>query len=98
MYRNAVKLRWNFSKKNLICALGEHFRRYAHALRFVIGLHGTQKFHSIIKYKDYHHYQILIGARASLKFLTVLSQEFQKAGCKFNEMRWRTSWPIKKID
>ena len=37
--------------------------RYAHALRFAVGLHGTQKFHPIVKYK---HYQILSGARASL--------------------------------
>ena len=41
----------------------EHFRRYAHALRFAIGLHGAWKFHPIVKYK---HYQISSGARASL--------------------------------
>ena len=46
-----------------MCALGEHFRRYAHALRFAIGLHGSQKFPPIVKCK---HYQISSGARASL--------------------------------
>ena len=35
-------------KKKLMCALGEHFRRYAHALRFAVGLHGTQKFHPLL--------------------------------------------------
>ena len=29
--------------------IGEHFRRYAHALRFAIGLHGALKFHPIVK-------------------------------------------------
>ena len=43
--------------------IGEHFRRYAHALIFAIGLHGAQKFYPIVKYK---HYQISSGARASL--------------------------------
>ena len=52
-------------KKKLICALREHFRRYAHALRFAVGLHGTQKFNPIVKYK---HYQISSGARASLNY------------------------------
>ena len=33
--------RWNFSQKNLMWGIGEHFRRYAHALRFAIGLHGA---------------------------------------------------------
>ena len=28
-------------KKNLMRGIGEHFRRYAHALRFAIGLHGA---------------------------------------------------------
>ena len=46
-----------------MCALGEHFRRYAHALRFAISQHGTQKFHPVVKYK---HYQISSGTRASL--------------------------------
>ena len=46
-----------------MCALGEHFRRYAHALRFAIGLHGTQKFHPIVKYK---HFQISTGAQTCL--------------------------------
>ena len=50
-------------KKKLMCALGEHFRRYAHDLRFAIGLHGTQKFHPVVKYK---HYQISSEARVSL--------------------------------
>ena len=47
-------------KKNLMCALGEHFRQYVHALKFAIGLcrHGTQKFHPVAKYK---HYQISSG-------------------------------------
>ena len=31
----------NFSPKNLICALGELFRPYAHALRFAVDLHGN---------------------------------------------------------
>ena len=39
------------------------FRRYAHALRFAIGLHGAYKCHPIVKNK---HYQISSGARASL--------------------------------
>ena len=32
-------------------ALGEHFRQYVHAIRFVVGLHGTQKLHPIVKYE-----------------------------------------------
>ena len=28
-------------KKNLMWGIGEHFRRYEHALRFAIGLHGV---------------------------------------------------------
>ena len=36
---------------------------YAHALRVAVALHGTQKFHPIVKYK---HYQISSEARASL--------------------------------
>ena len=42
----------------------EHFRRprYAHVFKFVVGLHGTQKFHPIVKYE-----QISSGARASLE-------------------------------
>ena len=43
--------------------IGDHFRRYAHALRFAIGLHGAYKFHPIVKNKHYH---ISNGARASL--------------------------------
>ena len=43
--------------------IGEDFRRYAHALRFAVGLQGTQKFHPIVKFK---HYQISSGALASL--------------------------------
>ena len=50
-------------KNILMCAFGKHFRRYAHGFRFAIGLHGTQKFHPIVKYK---HYQNSSGARASL--------------------------------
>ena len=53
-----------FQQKNLMRGIGEHFRRYAHALRFAIGLHGVKKFHRIVKY---NHYQISSGARASLK-------------------------------
>ena len=67
-------------KKKLICALGEHFRRYAHALRFAIGLlstsyilHGTQKFHQIVKYKPY---QISSGPQASL--LTHCSEKLRE--------------------
>ena len=37
--------------------------RYAHAIRCVVGLHGSQEFHPIVKYE---HYQIPSGARASL--------------------------------
>ena len=33
----------------LICTLGKHFRQNAHAIRFLIGLHGTEKFHPIFK-------------------------------------------------
>ena len=40
-----------------IWTLGEHFRQYAHAFKFAVGLHDTQKFHPIVKYK---HYQIQI--------------------------------------
>ena len=57
-------------KKNLICALGEHFRRYAHALRFAVGLHGAQKLHPIVTYK---HYQISSGALASLLLLYIVN-------------------------
>ena len=41
---------------------GSYFRPYAHALRFAVGLHGTQKFHPIVKKK---HCQISSEARAS---------------------------------
>ena len=30
-----------FPKKKLMRGIGEHFRRYAHVLRFAIGLHGA---------------------------------------------------------
>ena len=50
-------------QKNLMRGIGEFFRRYGHALKFAIGVHGAQKFHPIVKYK---HYQISSGARASL--------------------------------
>ena len=49
--------------KKLMRGIGEHFRRYAHALRFAIGQHVAKKIHPIVKYK---HYQISSGARASL--------------------------------
>ena len=52
-------------KKKLIFAFGEYFSRYAHALRFAVGLQGTQSFHPIDKYR---HYQISSGARAILCF------------------------------
>ena len=52
-------------KKKLICTLGEHFRRYAHAFRFAVSLQNTQKFHPIVKDR---HYQISSGARASLAY------------------------------
>ena len=44
--------------------IADHFRQYAHALRFAIDLHGAKKFHPIVKNK---HYQISSGARASLQ-------------------------------
>ena len=56
-----------------MCALGEHFRRYAHALRFAISQHGTQKFHPVVKYK---HYQISSRARASLSIPLWAPHEF----------------------
>ena len=31
--------------------IGEHVRRYAHALRFAIDLHGVSEFHPIVRYK-----------------------------------------------
>ena len=46
-------------KKKLIFVFGEYFSRYAHALRFAVGLQGTQTFHPII---------ISSGARAILCF------------------------------
>ena len=42
---------------------GEHFRRYAHAIRSKVDLRGTQKSYTIVKYE---HYQMSSGARASL--------------------------------
>ena len=56
----------SISTENFNMCTGEHFGRYAHALKFAVGLHGTQKFHSIVKYK---HYQISSGARANLALL-----------------------------
>ena len=53
--------------------IGDHFRRYAHALRFAIGLHGAKKFHPIVKNK---HYQISSGARASLAFWCIFRSDF----------------------
>ena len=50
--------------QDLIVLFGEHFRQYAHAIRFEVGLQGTEKFHPIVKYE---HYQISSGARASLE-------------------------------
>ena len=38
-----------------MCAFREHFRRYAHDIRFVVGLNSTQKVHPIVKCE---HYQI----------------------------------------
>ena len=40
-----------------ICALRKHSRRYAHALRFAVGLHDIRKFLPIVKYK---HHQIQV--------------------------------------
>ena len=34
-------------KKKIIFVFGEYFSRYAHALRFAVGLQGTQTFHPI---------------------------------------------------
>ena len=57
----------------------EHFRQYAHALRFAIGLHGAKKFHPIVKYK---HYQISSGARAGLaKYQPEPEPELAILGC-----------------
>ena len=50
------------SFQRVCIALAEQFRQHAHAIRFVVGLRGTQKFHPIVKYE---HYQIPSGARAS---------------------------------
>ena len=63
------------SAKNLMRGIREHFRRYAHALRFAIGLHGAKKFHPIVKYK---HYQTSSGARASLTTSCVVVQKRKK--------------------
>ena len=44
MLTKKMKLFTNVFK---ICALiGEHLSRYAHAIRFVVGLHGTQNFYA----------------------------------------------------
>ena len=58
-------------QKKLMWGLGEHFRRYAHALRFAIGRHGhgAYKFHPIVKYK---HYQVSSEARAGLVLSVLL--------------------------
>ena len=62
----------------LICALGEHFRQYALAIRFVVGLHSAEKFHPIIKYE---HYQISSGARISLPIMGA-PRNFRRGGGK----------------
>ena len=50
--------------------IGEHIRRFAHALEIAIGLHGAKKVHPIVKYK---HYQISSGARGvSIRLVLVL--------------------------
>ena len=69
------------SKKFLIRIIGEHFKRYAHALRFAIGLHCAYKFHPIVKNK---HYQISSGARASL-MLYSLCMKFQAELVNFQD-------------
>ena len=48
-------------KKKIMRGIGEHFRRYAHALRFAIGLHGK-----------YVH-----AVRLSLTFFDMKSDFFQ---------------------
>ena len=65
--------------------IGEHFRQYAHALRFAIGLHGAYKFHPIVKCK---HYQFSSGARASLSRTHNLSNLFLDI---FNDSAFTTS-------
>ena len=59
-------------QKILMQIIADHFRRYAHALRFAIGLHGAWKFHRIVENK---HYQISSGARASLTNIHVLHRD-----------------------
>ena len=54
--------RFNFSKFVLICEVGEHFRRYAHAIRIVVGLLVPRN--SIQLFNEYEQYQISSGARA----------------------------------
>ena len=46
----------NFSKNYPICPLREHFRRYAHIIRFVVDLHGIKKFHA--NHVDKHYCNI----------------------------------------
>ena len=73
----------------LKCALKEHFRRYAHAIRFIVGLHDTQNFHPIVKYEQY---QISSGARASL--VAAYAREFRLHGeiFKTNMLRFGVSF------
>ena len=42
-----------FQLFSLICAVGEHFRRYAYAIRIVVGLTGT--INSIQLFNEYEH-------------------------------------------
>ena len=65
-------MKMEVSQNFLMRIIADHFRRYAHALRFAIGLHGAYKFNTIVKNK---HYQISSGARASLDLypLTTIS-------------------------
>ena len=42
---------------------------YAHALRFAVGLHGTKKFHPILKYKHYMTIEFLEYPNAFWKYV-----------------------------
>ena len=66
-----------------------------HALRFAVGLHGTQKYHPIVKYT---HYQISSGARASLYHHSFRSNsmELQIVQERMNPHQWTTE-AVKKF-
>ena len=72
--------------------IADHFRLYAHALRFAIGLHGVYKFHRIVENK---HYQISSGARASLGMcydLSLFTHEFNKVKLQYNNAQNIGNW------